>query len=56
MTHHFIPEKETVEFYDVTNKYDLKAAINSFIRLICYKEWRKHQMCRMASSFNYLIK
>ena len=31
------------------------APINSLKRLICCKEWRKHQPCREASSFNYLI-
>ena len=37
------------------NKYDLMAAIYSLNRLICYKEWRKYQMCRVVFSFNYLI-
>ncbi len=36
-------------------QYDLMAAINSLNRLICYKEWRKYQTCRVASSFNCLI-
>jgi hypothetical protein len=38
------------------NKYDLMAAIFSLNRLICYKERRKYQTCRLASSFNWLIK
>jgi peroxiredoxin len=54
VTHHFTPEKENVEFDDVTKKYILMIAINSLNRLICYKEWRKYQI--VASSFNYLIK
>jgi hypothetical protein len=49
--HHFTLKTENVEFYDVTKKYDLMAAITSFNRLICYKEWRKHQMYRVASRF-----
>jgi hypothetical protein len=56
VTHHFTPETENVGFYDVTEKYDLMAAINNLNRLICYKEWRKYQVCRVASSFKYLIK
>jgi hypothetical protein len=35
-------------------QYDLMAAINSLNRLICYKEWRKYQTCRVAYSFNCL--
>jgi hypothetical protein len=53
--HHFIPETENVEVYYVTRKNDLMAAINCLSRLICYKEWRKYQACRVASYFNYLI-
>ena len=53
--HHFTPETENVEIYDITKKYNMMAAINSLNRLICYKEWRKYQTCRVASSFNYLI-
>jgi peroxiredoxin len=56
VTHHFTPETENVEFYDVTKKNDLMAAINSLNRLICYQEKRKYQACRVASSFNCLIK
>jgi hypothetical protein len=56
VTRYFTPETENVEFYDVTKQYDLMAAINSLSILVCYKEWRKYQMCRVASSFNYLIK
>jgi hypothetical protein len=37
-------------------KNDLMAAINSLNRLICYQERRKYQACRVASSFNCLIK
>jgi peroxiredoxin len=54
--HHFTPETENVEFYDVTKKKNLMAAINSLNRLICYHERRKYQACRVASSFNCLIK
>jgi hypothetical protein len=39
-----------------TNSVNLMAAINSLNRLICYKEWRKYQTCRVASSVNCLIK
>jgi hypothetical protein len=53
---HFTPEKENVEFYDVTKKIDLMAAINSLNRLTWYKEWTKYEACRVASSFNCLIK
>jgi hypothetical protein len=56
VTHHFTHETENVEFDDDAKKYDLMAAINSQNRLIYYKKWRKYQMCRVASSFNYLIK
>jgi hypothetical protein len=52
----FTPETENVKIYDINKKYDLMAAINSLNRLICYKEWRKYQMCRVTSSFNCLIK
>ena len=55
MTHHFTPETENVEIYDVTKKNDLMAAINSLNRLIYYKEWRKYQTCRVESSFDYLV-
>jgi peroxiredoxin len=54
--HHFTPETENVEFYDVTKKSDLMAAINSLNKLICYQERRKYQSCRVESSFNCLIK
>jgi hypothetical protein len=54
--HHFTPETENVEFYDVTKKNDLMAATNSLNRLICYQERRKYQAYRVASSFNCLIK
>ena len=33
---HFTPETENVEFYDVTNKTYLMAAINSLKRLIFF--------------------
>jgi hypothetical protein len=56
MTHHFTPETENVEFYDVTKKNYLMAAISSLNRLICFQERRKYQACRVASSFNCLIK
>ena len=36
-------------------KYDLMAAINSLNSLICYKEWKKYQAYRVASSYNCLI-
>ena len=52
---HFTPETENVEFYDVPIFFYLMAAINSLNKLICYNEWRKHQMCRIASCFNHLI-
>ena len=55
-TCHFTPETENVEIYHVAKKYDLRVAINSLNRLICYKEWRKHQTCCVASSFYCLIK
>ena len=55
MTRHFTPETENVEFYEVTKKNDLMAAINSLNRLICYKEWRKYQACCVASCFNFLL-
>jgi hypothetical protein len=55
VTSHYTPETKNVEIYNVTNKYDLMPAINSLNRLICYKEWRKYQACRVTSSFNYLI-
>jgi hypothetical protein len=55
VTRHFISETENVEFYYVRRKNDLMAAINCLSRLICYKEWRKYQACRVASCFNYLI-
>jgi hypothetical protein len=54
--HHFTPETENVDFYDLWKKNDLMAAINSLNRLNCYEEWRKYQTCRMASRFNCLIK
>jgi ubiquinone/menaquinone biosynthesis C-methylase UbiE len=54
--HHFTRETENVEFDDVAKKYDLMATINSLTRLICYNEWRKHHTCRVASSFNCLVK
>jgi peroxiredoxin len=54
--HHFTPETENVEFYDVTKKKDLMAAINSLNRLICYQKRRKYQASRVASSFNCVIK
>jgi hypothetical protein len=38
VTHHFIPQIENVEFYEVTKKYDLMAAINSLHKLIYNKE------------------
>jgi hypothetical protein len=41
--------------YDVTKNNYLMAAINNLNRLICYKKWRKHQTCHVASCFNYLI-
>jgi hypothetical protein len=44
VTHHFTPETENVEFYDVTKQNDLMAAINSLNRLICYQERRKTQL------------
>ena len=53
---HFTAETENVEIYDIAKKNNLMETINSLNRLICYKEWRKYQMCRMASSFNCLIK
>jgi uncharacterized Fe-S cluster-containing MiaB family protein len=53
---HFTTETENGEIDDAIKKYDLKAAINNLNRLICYKEWRKYQMCCVASSFNYLNK
>ena len=53
--HYFTAEIENVEFYDVTKKYDLMATINSLNILICYKEWRKYETCRVACCFNYLI-
>jgi hypothetical protein len=43
VTHHFTPETENVEFYDVAKKNDWMAAINSLNRLICYQERRKYQ-------------
>ena len=49
---YFTPETENAEMYDVTKNKHLMAAIN---RLICYKEWRKYQTCRVASCFKYLI-
>jgi hypothetical protein len=33
---------------------DLMSAINILNSLICYKEWRKYQACRVAFKFNYL--
>ena len=53
---HFNPKKENVEFYYTKKKYDFMAAINRLNKLICYKNWRKYQMCRVASSYNFLIK
>jgi hypothetical protein len=55
VTHHFRPETENVEFYDVTKKNDLMAAINSLNKLIFYQERRKYQVCRVASSFLYCL-
>jgi hypothetical protein len=52
---HFTPETENAKIYDIAKKM-LMAAINNLNRLICYKEWRKYQVCRVASSFKYLIK
>jgi len=42
VTRDFTPETENVDFYDVAKKNDLMAAINSLIRLVCCKEWRKY--------------
>jgi hypothetical protein len=53
--HFVIKASQETQLYN-QKKYDLMAAINSLNRLICYKGWRKYQTCRMASSFNFLIK
>ena len=34
---------------------DLMATNDSLNRLNCHSEWRKYQMCRAVSCFNYLI-
>ena len=48
--------KQKMQRFMTLQKKMFMAAINSLNRLICYKEWRKYQTCRVASSFNCLIK
>jgi hypothetical protein len=40
-----LPLKQKMYRFKMLQKKDFMAAINSLNKLICYKEWRKYQVC-----------
>ena len=53
--HPFTSETENVVLNEATKKYFI-AAIKNLNILICYKSWRKYQMCSVASCYCSLIR